>query len=329
MGTLPWIGFVVLVVLLLAFDLGVLNRKPRAISAGEAMRWTALWVLLALTWNVALGFMYEYKLFGIGERFGFALTGRQATLQFFTAYVVEEALSVDNLFVMAMVFRYLSVPQAYQHRVLFFGILGALVFRGMFIGGGLAFIGLFTWAVYVFGAVLVFTAVKMLLAKDETMHPEKNPLVRLMRRVFPFTSDYHGDRFVVRDKGRLMATPLCMALVLIEGSDIVFAVDSVPAVFGVTRDPFIAFTSNVFAILGLRSLYFALAAAMNSFRYIKLSLVLVLGFVGAKMLLTHHLPIGSGVSLGVIVGLLGAGVIASLLMPRSNAPRDSEPEKLR
>jgi tellurite resistance protein TerC len=334
MGSLPWIGFVVLVVLLLALDLGVLNRKPHAISASEAMRWTVLWVLLALSWNLALGFMYEYKLFGIGERFGSALAGKQAALQFFTAYVVEEALSIDNLFVMAMVFRYFAVPQAYQHRVLFFGILGALVFRGLFIGGGLAFIGLFNWAVYVFGAVLLATALKMLFSKDETLHPEKNALVRAAQRIFPFTSDYHGDRFFVRLNGRMMATPLCMALVLIEGSDIVFAVDSVPAVFGVTRDPFIAFTSNVFAILGLRSLYFALAAAMNSFRYIKVSLVLVLGFVGAKMLLTHHVPIGSGLSLGVIVGLLGAGVLASLFVrPKpsakaAHAPHDTEPEKL-
>jgi tellurite resistance protein TerC len=247
---------------------------------------------------------------------------------------VEEALSIDNLFVMAMVFRYFAVPEAYQHRVLFFGILGALVFRGLFIGGGLAFIGLFNWAVYVFGAVLLLTALKMLFSKDEAMQPEKNALVRGAQRIFPCTSDYHSDRFFVRLDGRMMATPLCMALILIEGSDIVFAVDSVPAVLGVTRDPFIAFTSNVFAILGLRSLYFALAAAMNSFRYIKVSLVLVLGFVGAKMLLDHHVPIGSGVSLGVILGLLGAGVLASLLTrPKpsakaARAPHDTEPEKL-
>jgi tellurite resistance protein TerC len=336
MGSLPWIGFVVLVVLLLALDLGVLNRKPHAISAREAMRWTVLWVFLALTWNVALGFMYEYKLFGIGERYGIALTGKHAALQFFTAYVVEEALSIDNLFVMAMIFRYFAVPQAYQHRVLFFGILGALVFRGAFIGTGLAFIGLFAWSVYVFGAVLLYTAIKMLLSKDDQAHPEKNPLVRLVKRFFPFTSDYHGDRFFVNVSGRTMATPLCMALVLIEGSDIVFAVDSVPAVFGVTRDPFIAFTSNVFAILGLRSMYFALAAAMNSFRYIKVSLVLVLGFVGAKMLLTHHLPIGSVVSLGVIIAVLGGGVIASLIVKPKHVPaqhpnsssHETEPEKL-
>jgi tellurite resistance protein TerC len=328
MGSLPWICFLVLVVLLLGLDLGVLNRKPHAISAGEAMRWTLLWVALALTFNVVIGLVYEYKLFGIGQRFGSPISGRHAALQFFTAYVVEEALSIDNLFVMAMVFRYFRVPDAYQHRVLFFGILGALVFRGLFIGGGLAFIHLFEWAVYVFGAVLLYTAIKMLIAKEEAMHPEKNVWVRAMHRLFPFTHDYHGDRFFVRIEGKRMATPLCMALVLIEGSDIVFAVDSVPAVFGVTRDPFIAFTSNVFAILGLRSLYFAIAAAMNSFRYIKVSLVLVLGFVGAKMLLTHQLPIGSGISLAVIVSLLGAGILASLLVKAKATPHATLSSKL-
>jgi tellurite resistance protein TerC len=292
----------------------VLNRKPHQISAREALRWTALWVLIALTWNVALGLMYHYRLFGIGERYGTALTGKQAAVQFFTAYLVEESLSIDNLFVMAMVFRYFAVPQLYQHRVLFFGILGALVFRGIFIGAGLALINMFAWAVYVFGGLLVYTAGRMLLSHDDDMNPGQNSLLRAAKRFFPITHDYHGDNFFVRIDGKRHATPLCLALVFIEGSDIVFAVDSVPAVFGVTRDPFIAFTSNVFAILGLRSLYFALAAVMTSFRYIKISLVLVLGFVGAKMLLTHYVPIGSALSLGVIVATLGAGVAASLLI---------------
>ncbi|MEY4578864.1 MAG: hypothetical protein RL701_3567 [Pseudomonadota bacterium] len=325
MSSLPWISFVVLVLLLLAVDLGVFNRNPRRIGAREALRATAVWVLLALVWNVGVGFMYEYHWFGVGERFGTHLSGRQAALQFFSSYLVEESLSVDNLFVMAMVFRYFAVPDAYQHRVLFFGILGALVFRGIFIGAGLALINLFAWAVYVFGALLVYTALRMLLAKDDELHPERNPLFRLARRIVPITDDYHGDRFFVRladshNVLKLTATPLCVALVVIEASDIVFAVDSVPAVFAVTRDPFIAFTSNVFAILGLRSLYFALAAVMNSFRYIKVSLVLVLGFVGAKMLLTHYVPIGNGLSLAVIVSLLAGGMIASLFAKAENVP---------
>jgi tellurite resistance protein TerC len=314
MSSLPWIGFVLLVLLLLALDLGVLNRRPHAVGAREALRWTAFWVLLAVLWNVGVGFMYEYHWFGVGERYGTPLTGRHAALQWGASYLVEESLSIDNLFVMAMVFRYFVVPQAYQHRVLFLGILGALIFRGIFIFAGLTLINLFGWAVYLFGALLVYTAVRMLFTKDDELDPERNLLLRLARRVLPISREYHGDHFFVRLEGVLTATPLLLALVFIEASDIVFAVDSVPAVFGVTRDPFIAFTSNVFAILGLRSLYFALAAVMNSFRYIKVSLVLVLGFVGTKMLLTHHWPIGSGVSLGVIVALLAGGMLASLVI---------------
>jgi tellurite resistance protein TerC len=335
MSSLPWISFVALVLVLLALDLGVLNRKPRPIGAREALRWTACWVLLALVFNVTIGFSYEYDWFGLGEHYGIRQSGRQAALQFFTSYLVEESLSIDNLFVMAMVFRYFAVPAAYQHRVLFFGILGALVFRGIFIGAGLALIHLFSWAVYVFGALLVYTALRMLFSKEEDMEPEQNPLLRLARRILPITDDYHGDKFFVRVEGKTLATPLCLTLVFIEASDIVFAVDSVPAVFGVTRDPFIAFTSNVFAILGLRSLYFAVAAVLSAFRFIKVSLVLVLVFVGFKMLLTRYVPISSGLSLLVIASLLAAGVLASLLAkPKPDspadpgvAPRESTPEK--
>ncbi|MET0386306.1 MAG: TerC family protein [Polyangiales bacterium] len=326
MSSLPWIGFVVLVLLLLALDLGVFNRRPHRIGAREALRWTAGWLLLALVFNVGLGLMYEYHWFGVGESYGSRMPGRQAALQFFTSYLVEESLSIDNLFVMAMVFRYFAVPATYQHRVLFFGILGALVFRGIFITAGLALINLFEWAVYVFGALLVYTAVRMLLSKDDDLQPERNPLLRLARRIVPITDEYHGDRFLVRLDGRLTATPLCLALVFIEASDIVFAVDSVPAVFAVTRDPFIAFTSNVFAILGLRSLYFAVAAVMDSFRYIKVSLVLVLGFVGTKMLLTHYVPIGSGISLAVIAVLLAGGVLASVLIKPKVEPEPQPDE---
>jgi len=315
MSVLPWIGFIVLVLVLLALDLGVLNRKAEAVTTARALRATVAWVTLALCFNVCVYFMYEHQLFGIGTRIGQSQTGAQAALQFFTAYLVEESLSVDNLFVMAMIFRYFAVPNAYQHRVLFLGILGALVFRGIFIGAGLAFIHHFAWAIYVFGGLLVLTALKMQFSKDESLRPDRHPLVRMVRHFYPMTTEYHGDRFFVRLSGKLTATPLLLALVLVEGSDIVFAVDSVPAVFGVTRDPFIAFTSNVFAMLGLRSLYFVLAAAINSFRYLKTSLVLILGFVGLKMLLTEVAHIDSLVSLAIIASLLGAGMLASLLMP--------------
>jgi tellurite resistance protein TerC len=273
-------------------------------------------MLIALAFNVALGCMYEYGWFGVGTRYGTAITGRQAALQFLTAYLVEESLSVDNLFVMALVFRSFAVPQPYQHRVLFLGILGALVFRASFILAGLKLIQMFHWTIYVFGGLLVYTAVRMLFAKDDEPELRDNLVVRLARRIIPVTHDYHGDRLLVRINGVRHATPLLLALVFIETSDIIFAVDSVPAVFGVTRDPFIAFTSNVFAILGLRSLYFALAAVLTTFHYLKVSLVLVLGFVGAKMLLTHHFPIGSGISLGVIAGLLISGVVASVVAKR-------------
>lgn len=334
MSVLPWIGFLALVLLLLALDLGVLNRRPHTVTTAQALRNTALWVSLALAFNVSVYFMYEHGWFGIGTRIGQAQTGAQAALQFFTAYVVEESLSVDNLFVMAMIFRYFAVPNAYQHRVLFLGILGALVFRGGFIGAGMAFIHHFTWAIYVFGALLVLTAIKMLLSSEDGLEPDRHPLVRIVRYLYPMTTEYHGDRFFVRLSGKRYATPLCLALVLVEGSDIVFAVDSVPAVFGVTRDPFIAFTSNVFAMLGLRSLYFALAAAMHSFRYLKVSLVFILGFVGVKMLLTEVAHIDTLVSLAIIAGLLAAGVVASLLVQppvpaEALTPPGSESEQIR
>jgi tellurite resistance protein TerC len=316
MSSLPWIVFVLLVLLLLGLDLGLLNRRPHAITARQALRWTAFWVAIAMAWNVLLACMYEYGWFGVGVRYGTHLTGQQAGLQFFTAYVVEESLSVDNLFVMALVFRAFSVPERYQHRVLFLGILGALIFRATFILAGLALIKVFHWTVYAFGALLVYTAVRMLFAKDDGPELQENVVIKLARRFIPITNEYHGEKLLVRLDGKRHATPLMLALVVIETSDVIFAVDSVPAVLGVTQDPFIAFTSNVFAILGLRSLYFALAAVLSSFHYLKVSLVMVLGFVGAKMLLTHHLPIGSGLSLLVIIGLLLGGVVASIVAKR-------------
>lgn len=320
MSSLPWIAFVLLVLLLLGLDLGLLNRRPHAISARQALRWTAFWVAIALTFNVAIWFIYEHGWFGIGTLYGTRLTGEQAALQFFTAYLVEESLSVDNLFVMALVFRAFSVPERYQHRVLFLGIVGALVFRATFILAGLALITLFHWTVYVFGGLLVFTAVRMLFAKDDAPELKDNLFVRLARRFVPITNEYHEEKLLVRLQGKLYATPLLLALVVIETSDVIFAVDSVPAVLGVTQDPFIAFTSNVFAILGLRSLYFALAAVLSTFQYLKVSLVLVLSFVGIKMLLMYYLPIDSRLSLLIIVGLLAGGVIASIIAKRRAEP---------
>jgi tellurite resistance protein TerC len=312
MSLIPWIGFVVLVIFLLALDLGVLNKTPHVVKPREALVWTVLWVSLALGFNACIYLMYEHHFLGVGQLIGHPMSGKHAAMEFFTAYVVEESLSIDNLFVMALIFNYFAVPAQYQHRVLFLGILGALVFRGIFIGAGLAFINLFAWSVYVFGALLIYTAAKMLVAREESLQPDKHPLVRAVRRYYPMTESYREDRFFVYEAGKRMATPLCVALVLIESSDVVFAADSVPAVFGVTHDPFIAYTSNVFAILGLRSLYFALAAALHSFRYMKVSLVFVLAFVGIKMMLTHLHPIDTISSLVVIASLLSVGVVASI-----------------
>jgi tellurite resistance protein TerC len=308
-----WVCFLVLVLSLLALDLGVFNRNPHAISAKEALGWTAFWVALAIGFNVVVFYMYENHWLGIGLVKGHEVSGRAAALAFFTGYLVEKSLSLDNIFVIAMIFAYFRVPVQYQHRVLFWGILGALVMRGAMIGAGIAVIQRFTWLIYVFGGLLIVTAVKMMVTSDETIEPEKNPVVRLFRRIYPVTNDFHGHHFFVTVAGQHMATPLALALVIVETTDLLFAVDSIPAVFAVTLDPFIVFTSNVFAILGLRSLYFALAAVLDRFHYLKSSLVFVLTFVGVKMVISHHYPISAPASLSVIVGILLVGVLASIL----------------
>lgn len=316
----PWIAFLLLILMLLALDLGVLHRKPHAISAREALAWTAFWVALALLFNGLIYLMYKYHWLGVGETVGHPVSGSQAALEFFTAYIVEKSLSLDNIFVIALIFSYFRVPSEYQHRVLFWGIVGALVMRGAMIGGGLALIGMFSWVVYVFGALLLFTAVKMLIVSDDHIEPDHNPFVRFVRGFYPVTKGYRGPHFFVRENGRVAVTPLCLTLVLIESSDALFAVDSIPAVFAVTLDPFIVFTSNVFAILGLRSLYFALAAIMHRFRYLRSSLVFLLAFIGVKMLLEHHYPIPVTVSLAMIGGILLVGVMASLVAGTSPTP---------
>jgi tellurite resistance protein TerC len=241
------------------------------------------------------------------------LTGREAALQFFTGYLVEKSLSIDNVFVIAMIFAHFRVPLAEQHRVLFWGIFGAVVLRGMMIFGGIALIERFDWVVYVFGALLIFSAASMLIMRHDNLSPESNIMTRLVRRFYPVTTDFHGGHFFVPVDGVRHATPLFLALVLVETSDVTFAIDSIPAIFAITRDPFIVFTSNVFAILGLRSLYFVLAGLMEKFRYLKMSLVFLLAYIGVKMLLIHHYPIPNFVSLAVICGILSVGILASIL----------------
>ncbi|MDB6069507.1 MAG: Integral rane protein TerC [Verrucomicrobiales bacterium] len=299
-----WIGFNVFVLAMLALDLGVFHKKCHVVTFKESMTWTVVWIGLALLFNLWIWQQY----------------GAQKGLEFFTGYVIEKSLSVDNVFVFALLFTYFAVPPIYQHKVLFWGVLGALVMRAGMIVLGAALITKFAWIIYVFGAFLILTGLKMIFKKEQEMNPGNNPVVRWFKRLMPVTADYRGDRFFVRENGIRMATPLFVVLILVEISDLIFAVDSIPAIFAVTRDPFIVYTSNVFAILGLRSLYFALAGVMDKFHFLKLGLGVVLTFVGVKMLLGHtEYKIDTLVSLGVIVGVLAASVIASLVWPKAAA----------
>lgn len=296
-----WIGFNAFVLLMLALDLGVFHRKAHVVSFKESMAWTAVWVALAMVFNV-----WVWKHFG-----------PQKGLEFFTGYVIEKSLSVDNVFVFALLFSYFAVPQLYQHKVLFWGVLGALVMRAVMIVLGAALITKFSWIIYVFGAFLIITGIKLVVKKEEEIHPEDNPVVRWFKKFMKVTPDFRGDKFFVRENSVLVATPLFVVLLLVEISDLIFAVDSIPAIFAVTKDPFIVYTSNVFAIMGLRSLHFALAGVMDKFHYLKIGLGFVLTFVGVKMLLGHTpWKIDTGLSLGVIVGILALSVIASLLRPK-------------
>jgi tellurite resistance protein TerC len=332
-----WCGFVAFVLLVLALDLGVFHRRARAVTLREALGWSAAWIALGLAFSVFVYHGYENQWLGLGaspdpvERTaahpeGRVNDGRAAVLKYLTGYVVEKSLSVDNVFVMAMIFSFLRVPAEYQHRVLFWGILGALALRGVMIGLGARLIAEFSWILYVFGGFLILTAAKMLLAGDG-VHPERSWAVRLVRRVFRVTPDFHGQHFLARDaSGALALTPLALALVMVETTDVIFAVDSIPAIFAITADPFLVFTSNVFAILGLRSLYFALAGAMEAFRYLKVSLAAVLALVGVKMLAHDWLeevlgPNANLYLLLVVGGVLAAGMIVSRLNP---APSDRE-----
>src|SRR5512136_2653045 len=299
-----WIGFNVFVLAMLALDLGVFHRKAHVVKFRESIAWTAVWVLLALLFNA--GVWHHY--------------GSQKALQFFTGYLIEKSLSVDNVFVFALLFSYFAVPPVYQHKVLFWGILGALVMRAIVIAAGAALITKFTWIIYLFGAFLILTGIKMVVKREEEIHPERNPVVRWFKRLMPVTADYREDKFFVREKGLRMATPLFVVLLLVEFSDLIFAVDSIPAIFAVTKDPFIVYTSNVFAILGLRSLYFALAGVMDKFHYLKIGLGVVLSFVGVKMILAHTAwKIDTLVSLGVIVLILTTSVVWSLITPKKVA----------
>ncbi len=300
-----WIGFGVFILVMLALDMGLFHRRSHTVRFKEAVGWTLFWVALALAFNLGL----------------WHFAGREKGLEFLTGYLIEYSLSVDNVFVFALIFGTFGVPSQWQHKVLFWGILGALGMRLAMIVLGTALVSQFHWLLYFFGAFLVFTGAKMALQKAEEIHPERNRVLWLLQSLLPMTPTFQGDRFLVRDGGRLLATPLLAVLVCVEVSDVVFAVDSIPAIFGVTLDPFIVYTSNVFAILGLRSLYFVLARALHLFHYLKPGLALVLSFIGVKMLLGRSAwEIGTLPALCVVAGVLALSVAASLLFPPSEKP---------
>ncbi len=306
---LLWIGFTLFVLGMLGLDLIVFNRKTHKVKMRESLAWCAVWIGLAMAFNLGVWHFF----------------GAQRALEFLTGYLIEEALSVDNLFVFLVIFSFFKVTAAHQHRVLFWGILGAIVLRAVFIFAGVALLDTFHWLIFVFGGFLIFTGIKILIKKEEEVHPDKNFAVKLLRRLLPMTDGYREHHFFVHEGGRRLATPLLLVLVTVEATDLVFAVDSIPAVLAVTKDPFIVYTSNIFAVLGLRALFFVLSGALNSMRYLKYGLGLVLVFVGFKMVVADGIPhfhippihIPVHISLAVVAGLLGTAVAASLLKPAS------------
>lgn len=294
-----WIGFHVLIFTMLALDLGVFHKKTHKVPVKEALIWVLVWVSLAFLFNLFI--LYEF--------------GKTKALEFLTGYVIEYSLSVDNIFVFILIFTYFGIKDQYQHKVLFWGILGALVMRGIFIFAGVALINRFHWIILLFGGFLVFTGIRMLFSKDTEVDPQKNPIVRFFRKLMPVTHTLHGDKLFVRENHKIHATPLFLVLLVIESSDLIFAVDSIPAILAISKDSFIVYTSNVFAILGLRSLYFAIAGIMDYFRFLKVGLAFVLSFVGIKMLASYfHFEIPILLSLTIIVSILLFSILASIII---------------
>ncbi|HPK53404.1 MAG TPA: TerC family protein [Smithellaceae bacterium] len=308
--TLWWISFAVIILALLALDLGVFNRRSHVIKLKEALLWTGFWTSLAMIFCGGIYFLY----------------GHNKALEFLTGYLIEESLSVDNLFVFLLLFRYFGVPQEYEHKALFWGILMALVTRGIFIFGGVALINKFHWIIYVFGVFLVFTGIKMALNKETEVHPEKNIAIKALHFFIPVVKKFSGDKFFIVQEGRRYATPMLAVLLTLETTDIIFAVDSIPAVLAITTDPFIVYTSNVFAILGLRSLFFAISGLMKTFHFLHYGLAVILSFVGIKMLIADFYKIQTGLSLAVIAAVLALSIIASLIRPVKDVLADEKNE---
>lgn len=307
-------GFIVFVLGMLALDLGVFHRRDHVVGVRESLIWTAVWIILSLAFMAFVYYRYETIMPGRG-------TG--AALEFLAGYLIEKSLSIDNVFVFLLIFSYFKVPARYQHRVLFWGIIGALILRAIFIALGALLIAKFHVVIYLFGAFLVFTGIKMAWAKDKQIHPQRNPVLRLFQRMVAVTNDYRGRHFFLRESGKWLATPLFVVLLLVEWSDIIFAVDSIPAIFAVTKDPFIVFTANVFAILGLRALYFSLAGVMRLFHHLHYGLSVILVFVGVKMMLSDIYKIPIGISLGVVGLIIIGSISASLIWPRKE-PKPTE-----
>ncbi|KXK15449.1 MAG: integral membrane protein TerC [Chloroflexi bacterium OLB14] len=313
-----WVGFNVFVLLMLALDLGVFHRKSHAVSMKEALTWSIVWISLSLLFNLVIYLFWDKMVPNS------SYTNGEAALAFLTGYLIEKSLSVDNIFVFILIFSFFAVPDRYQHRVLFWGILGALVMRGTLILIGATLLEMFHWVIYVFGIFLIFTGIRMAKHQDEELKPDENPIVKFFRRFVPVTENFEDDKFFLRRAGKLFATPLFLVLLVVESTDLVFAVDSIPAIFAVTRDPFIVYTSNVCAILGLRALYFLLANVMHQFQYLKLGLSVVLTFIGIKMTIIdlYHIPVG--VSLAVVASVLTISILASLWKTKKDA-RMAEP----
>ena len=310
---LLWIAFNIFVLAMLALDLGVFHRKAHVVKIKEALAWSAFWIALALLFNLVVYFW----------------RGPETALEFLTGYLIEKSLSLDNLFVFLLIFSYFRVPPLYQHKILFWGILGALIMRAVFILTGITLIQEFHWVIYIFGGFLILSGIKMGLQKDKEIHPERNPVLRLFRRFMPVTDSYKDNKFFIKRAGRYLATPLFVVLLVIETTDVIFAVDSIPAILGITLDPFIVYTSNVFAILGLRALYFALAGLMRLFHYLHYGLSAILVFVGIKMLLADIYKIPVAIALGVVAGILLISVIASIIRPRKEVvvQTSTDPER--
>ncbi len=305
--TLWWTIFMVFVLTMLALDLGVFNRKAHVIKVKEALLWTLFWVSLSMLF--CLGIYY--------------LKGYEKALEFLTAYLIEESLSIDNLFVFLLIFNYFGIPAKYEHKALFWGVLGALVMRGVFIIAGVALITKFHWIIYIFGALLIITAIKITFQKDKKIQPEKNPVLKLLHKIMPVDPSFDGGRFFLKKQGRWFATPLFAIVLVLETTDVIFAVDSIPAVLAISTDPFIVYTSNVFAILGLRSLFFAISGIMRLFHYLHYGLSIVLSFVGLKMLLTDIYKIPIVISLGTIATVLLLSILASILWPAREQPTNT------